>query len=305
VSVLALLTDAAGRRRGAPETWRRRIRSAVRPGAVPSVLPIVDPRYSVTPDCVTPQSPACEIPVGEQLTRLRELSEADLLKDLQDVFGGQPPPNWREALSRPRHWLRSYADAMTDAWQCVEPLWRQARPLLDREVERVGAAAVRGQLGLILDGLHPASRFADGVLSIRDPEPGRFSLCGRDLILVPMLAGPQALICNLERDDGVWIGYPLPRTAGTRRGSRKRTAVAGPLAAMIGPVRAGLLDATERPLTMGDLAARAGLPPSAITYHCDRLAASGLIDRERRGREVWVSRTRLGDTLAEMFSSGS
>jgi hypothetical protein len=37
---------------------------------------------------------------------------------------------------------------------------------------------MRGDLGLILDRLHPASRFDDDVLRIRDPEPARWS-CSR------------------------------------------------------------------------------------------------------------------------------
>ncbi|MFB9839778.1 hypothetical protein, partial [Actinoallomurus acaciae] len=42
LSVLALTTDAlGGRRRGAPESWRRRIRSAVSPAQAQAVWPLV------------------------------------------------------------------------------------------------------------------------------------------------------------------------------------------------------------------------------------------------------------------------
>jgi hypothetical protein len=36
------------------------------------------------------------------------------------------------------------ADASLDVWALAEPRWRAAGPLLDREIRRVGAAAVRG-----------------------------------------------------------------------------------------------------------------------------------------------------------------
>jgi DNA-binding transcriptional ArsR family regulator len=302
VSVLALITDALGRRRGAPQDWRQRIRATIRPDSARAVLPIVQPHYSITPDSVTPENPAREIPVADQLAHLHDLSDDDLASDLHGVFGDTPPPHWQDASRRPRRWLHAYACAMADAWTCVEPLWKQAQPLLAREVERVGIASVRGQLGVILAGLHPASRFADGVLRIRDPEPGSFRLGGRALVLVPMLSGPDALICNLDRDDAVWIGYPLPGTARLPAGASAAHR-AGLLASLTGPVRAQLLRAAATPLTMGELASRMRLPPSAITYHCERLAAAGLIERERRGREVRVSLTPVGDTLLDLFSA--
>jgi DNA-binding transcriptional ArsR family regulator len=196
---------------------------------------------------------------------------------------------------------------MRDAWRCVEPLWRQARPLLDREVARVGTAIVRGELDLVLGGLHPASRFERGVLRIRDPEPARFDLAGRPLVLVPMLAGKQALICNLELPDVAWIAYPLPsmnrlpqRPPSSARSAQAR---ASQLASMIGPVRAHLLLALAHPLTMGELAALTRLAPSAITYHCERLTAAGLIQRERWGRKVTVSRTARGTSLIDLLTA--
>jgi hypothetical protein len=161
---------------------------------------------------------------------------------------------------------------------------------------------MRGDLGLVLDRLHPASRFDDDVLKIRDPEPARFDLRARPLVLVPMLSGKQALICNLERDDAVWIAYPLPGMsqlfAGAPDPGRPEP---DPLESVLGPVRARLLLALERPRTMTELTGLAQLAPSAITYHCDRMAAARLVWRDKRGREVWVARTSRGDALIDVF----
>src|SRR5262249_13581810 len=136
--------------------------------------------------------------------------EDDLLGDIHDVFDGAPPPQWHTALRRPQSWVHAYADAMADAWRSVESLWAAAQPMLEREVRRVGAAALPGRLHLIRARLHPASQFAHQVLRIRDPEPASFELGDRPLVLVPMLSGVRALICNLDRADAVWIAYPLP-----------------------------------------------------------------------------------------------
>jgi DNA-binding transcriptional ArsR family regulator len=303
VSVLALVTDALGRRRGAPEAWRKRVIAALSPSSARAVLPIAAPRYSVSPDCVTPHNPVREVPVSDQLDWLHSIPDDELLGDIDAVFG-EPPPHWQAALRRPRSWLHSYADAIGEVWQCVQPLWSQAQPMLDREVRRVGAAAVRGRLDLILDQLHPASQLDGNVLKIRDPEPARFDLGARPLVLVPMLSGKQALICNLERSDAVWIAYPLPgasqlldRAADGHPGNGN----AGSLDSLLGPVRAQLLRAVARPRTMTALAAVAALPPSAITHHCGRLVSAGLVRRDKRGREVWVSRTARGAALIELY----
>jgi hypothetical protein len=175
--------------------------------------------------------------------------------------------------------------------------------LLEHEVRRVGIAAMRGGLDLILDRLHPASQFGDDVLKIRDPEPGRFDLQARPLVLVPMLSGRQALICNLERSDAVWIGYPLPGVSQLSADSPGAHRAGRPLETVLGPVRAQVLLAVERPRTMTELVGLARLAPSAITYHCERMAAARLVRREKRGREVWVSRTTRGDALIDLFDT--
>ena len=313
VSVLALVTDALGRRRAAPQAWRDRVLRSLSPRAAGAVRPITAPRYSVTPDCVTPLNPLREIPVRDQVEWLHAVSEDQMLSDLDSVFGPAPPVHWQGVLRRPRAWLDGYACAMDEAWRSVEPLWTQARPLLEREVARVGTAVMRGGLDLVLDRLHPGSRFDHQVLRIRDPEPARLSLGGRPLVLVPMLSGRQALICNLERPDVAWIAYPLPGMSDPPPGLSDLRRAPGRtgrpaherLAAMLGPVRAQILMAVSQPLTMTEIAGRAGLAPSAITYHCERLAAAGLVVREKHGREVRVTRTGRGTDLISIFADGA
>ncbi|MDN3354603.1 winged helix-turn-helix domain-containing protein [Actinomadura sp. DC4] len=301
LSVLALTTDAlGGRRRGAPESWRKHIRAAVSPAHAQAVWPLVAPGHSVMPDSVSPLSPVLETSVDDQVERLRGLSPDDLLADLDVVFGSGPPRHWRAVARQPGQWLRAYAGAMSQVWAAIRPAWRDARPLLDREVARVGAAAVRGRLDVVLGGIHPNGRFEDGVLKIRDPEPARFDLAGRPLVLVPMISGGDALICCLDRPDAVWLGYPVPGVGRLFRGA-PTPPHDNELELLLGPVRAQLLSVLTRPTTMGELATLTSLTPSAITYHCERLGAAGLVRRERHGREVRVSLTPRAEQLTELF----
>src|SRR3954469_20793215 len=120
LSVLALTTDAlGGRRRGAPESWRRRIRSAVSPAHAQAVWPLVAPGHSVTPDSVSPLNPALETSVEEQVARLCDLSPDDLLTDLDGFFGPGPPAHWRAFARQPRRWLRAYAGATSQVWSAM------------------------------------------------------------------------------------------------------------------------------------------------------------------------------------------
>ncbi|MEV1173552.1 winged helix-turn-helix domain-containing protein, partial [Nonomuraea sp. NPDC049784] len=220
--------------------------------------------------------------------------------DLEQAFGpGDPPPHWRSAAERPSRWLVGYASALADVWNTTEPLWQRGRPLLDREVERIGVATVRGGPELLLGALSDRIAYGERGLRISDVEAGTYDLGDRKIVLVPMLAGKDALIFSLDNPDAVWIAYPVP---GADSLWRKPVAPAmDELSALVGPVRADLLCALDQPMTMSMLATDMKIAPSGLTYHCDRLRAGRLITRERRGREVWIARTHRAEELMELF----
>ncbi|MCK2220152.1 winged helix-turn-helix domain-containing protein [Actinomadura sp. ATCC 31491] len=299
-----MVTDAlAGRRRGLPEHWRRTLSSRAGRFGHEAARPLGAPGRSIAPDLVVPLPPtAGDVGVRDQLIALRDTPPGALLADLERTFGaGPPPPHWQEAARRPGRWLHGYAGALAAAWEAAEPVWRRARPLLGKEVERVGVAAVRGTPELLLASLsgrvrpHPGGR---GLL-IADPEPRTYELGERPIVLVPMLAGRDALILGLDGPEAVWIAYPVPGAETLWR--RPDTEAPDELSALIGPVRAELLHALEQPMTMSTLAAGLNIAPSGLTYHCDRLCAGRLITRERRGREVWIARTDRAEELLELF----
>jgi DNA-binding transcriptional ArsR family regulator len=302
LTVLAMIADAlAGRRRGLPEPWRRTIASRVGPLGQDAVRPLAVRGSSIAPDSLVACSPVDgDVTVQSQVSALRDISPDALIKDLEQAFGpGKPPSHWRSAAERPGHWLRGYASALADAWDTTEPLWKLARPLLDREVERVGVAAVRGGHELLLGTLSERIVYGERGLLISDLESDTFELGARKLVLVPMLAGKDAVIVGLDSPDAVWIAYPVP---GANSLWRKPVAPAeDELSVILGPVRAHLLHALEQPMTMSMLATDMQIAPSGLTYHCDRLRAGQLIMRERRGREVWVTRTRRAEELLELF----
>ncbi|QXJ23762.1 winged helix-turn-helix transcriptional regulator [Actinomadura graeca] len=298
VSTLALGIDAFAGQGGVPAAWRRRILGALPARGAQAIHPLAVPGRSVVPGSVKPLNPTTETAVGDQVERLRAIPGERLLEDLEAAFpDGDLPPHWRRVADRPGDWLHRYADTMDEIWGAVEPLWEEALPLLEREIERVGAAFVRGGLGTVLAALHPAVGFEDGSLRVPDPEPARFALGGRPLVLVPMLSAVDALICDFDDSDAVWIAYPLPALDPAACDPPDPAS----LEAMLGPVRAALLRAVARPLTMGELARLTQLSPSAVTHHCERLVASGLVRRERQGREIRIHQTGRGRRIVGLF----
>lgn len=301
ITTLAMIADAlAGRRRGLPELWRRAINAQVRRPGHEAVRPLAAPGYSVAPDSIVPRAPLGDVSVQAQLDTLRDVPPETLIKDLEQAFGPGPlPVHWRSAAERPGYWLRAYASALSDVWNATEPLWKQARPLLDREIERVGVASVRGGPELLLSSLSDRIAYGENGLLISDIEASTYELGNRRIILVPMLAGKDAVIVSLDNPHAVWIAYPVP--GAERLWRRPAPPAVDKLSALMGPARAGLLCALDQPMTMSMLAASLNIAPSGLTYHCDRLAAAQLINRERRGREMWITRTPRADELLDLF----
>ncbi|WP_084965006.1 hypothetical protein [Thermoactinospora rubra] len=300
LSILSMLTDAVGgRRRGLPAHLRRHVQCAVSLETLDVVRPLTAPGYSVAPDSVVPLPPTRDSTLEEQVHWLRDASPDELAEDLEQAFGGeQPPAHWWPYLRRPKRWLRGYATALSEVWQVAAPLWRRAHASLDREIARVGAAAVRGGLPALLGSLSPKVWLDGDVLRIADQQAGQFELGGRRIVLVPMLAGRDAFICSLDQPDHVWLAYPL---AGGHGLWSPRAGGEDDLEMVLGSMRATILRLLDRPMSMGQLAGRLHTVPSAVTYQCDRLVAGDLVVRERHGREVRVRRTARGDALLSLF----
>lgn len=75
-------------------------------------------------------------------------------------------------------------------------------------------------------------------------------------------------------------------------GSEQRLSV---LRALVRAGRAGL--------TVGELRERIGLPASTLTHHLKTLSAAGLVDQEKRGREIHCAAARFErvDSLAQFL----
>jgi hypothetical protein len=302
LSLLSLLVSSSSQ--GPAEHLGGVVRAAVRRPGRFALAAVPQRSHHVFPDLAhSPIPPVSDVSAAEQAQRLRDVSEAALLADLARNFGDELPPWWRPAADRPRRWLDSFAAASMDGWAVIEPMWRRAQPLIDRETRRVGAAVVRGGLDALLNSLHPRIRYRDSELIVLAARDSVRDLAGRRLVLVPMICGPNGTAVSFDLPEVAFVGYPVRGSAenGGRR-SKSPDPSGDALALVLGPARARAPGTAHRPLTMGQLAVELQGKPCTASYHCDRLETAGLIVRERRGQSVWITRTARGDELADLLS---
>ncbi|MGW0122108.1 helix-turn-helix domain-containing protein [Streptomyces sp. NPDC003327] len=242
---------------------------------------------------------------------LDELAESDPALVAAEVAAfhsaGATPPEWRPLLDHPASFLAAYRAVFGAAWDAFAPLWREADVLMGREAERVGLAAVTGGLDGLLTGLDAADvHYRDGALRLPHPCPTHLAdLGGRPLVLVPLASGYTASMYGADRDDALWIAYPvrgLGRIAGRRHGEAERPSGADGLSLVLGPVRARILRHVPHRPTVGDLARQLRLGVSTMTYHCRQLEAAGLLQRVRHGREVRLHPTERGTALTHLLA---
>ena len=301
-SVVMLLVQAAsGQSLGASADLLTAVRCGLRPRARFAAQSFSTRGWRRIPESCAPLSPLADASVADHAARMRDLPVTALTEELQtDDRVLHWPQHWQVAAEQPRRWLNSLADASLDIWAVAEPLWLASGPLLDREIRRVGTAAVRGGMSALLSSLHPGISYRDGRFFFsahcdRSDTLGPFGPLGsRRLVLLPLIAGRNALLFSFENDVCV-IGYPIHPRPGAQPAD-------GALATILGPVRAAILRALRRPLTVSELAAAVHCAPTTATYHLHQLAAAGLIDREKSGPSVWVSRAARGDELVDLLS---
>ena len=257
------------------------------------------PGLDRVPDFVMP-APPLDSGVTQQARRLREISGSVLSERIYALWGPTPPGPWQRAADRPRAWLSSFAEATLDVWSACAPRWQRGQRIIDKEINRIGAAVVTDTADVLLNTLHPRLRYEAGVLRFDSYCDRAVALGDRELVLVPMLSGTERLAVSFDHPGYAYIAYPVQARDDWQ--SSARAPRSDRLAALLSPIRASALRALDRPKTMGALATLLYCTPSTATYHCNYLADAGLLVRERRAQTVWVSRTERADELIDLLS---
>jgi DNA-binding transcriptional ArsR family regulator len=288
-------------RRGTPREWRAAAISKLRRRDAVTLAPLA--RSPGWPGLLAANDSPNET-LDEALERVGETPGTTLLDALEedpDVVGDDPL--WRSVRHDPDRWLRAYVDAMHRSWQGLQPLWRRSAALLEQETSRIAAACDCGvPVSELVIELGPRAYLVDSELRLPTPAtPRRLTVPDEGVILAPMIASPGAGILSTPGDRLVRLAYAMP---GAWRAFDAQTAPpAASLDALVGTHRSRVLHQLDRAVTAGELGTALDLRPSALTFHLRALEAAGLIIRERRGRNVIVSRTERGTVLLALYQS--
>jgi DNA-binding transcriptional ArsR family regulator len=298
--VLSLIAEALGRQNGAPESWRRTVRSTLSRRDLLAVLPVFGRDDVLLPDCLTP-IPA--VGVASPADIVDEIAATDpdvLLSQAAAEYGDEPPPAWSRVEDRPERWLEEWATTLGRVMDAVGDVWGAAQPLLDRETERIGMAAMLGASREVLATLHSlgAVEGDDLVMDRGGIEPLRWKVEEEGLVLVPMLGGDRALVSWHRGDAMTHLAYPV---AGQQRLLEEPDVTDDALVRLLGARRALILRMLDQPRTAGAIAEALGAVPSAATHHVAALESAGLVARERRGQHVQVRRTARGTGLLALY----
>ena len=117
-------------------------------------------------------------------------------------------------------------------------------------------------------------------------------LGGQGIVLVPSAFGGGQVLTMLPPLQPMII---YPRLLANRPDARAHGGDA--LAALIGPVRAAVLRAAERPTSTSDIATLIGVSPSAVSQHAAVLRGCGLLTSRREGKRVLHFSTPTGDLV--------
>lgn len=301
-TLFSLLLDALG---AATEQVPARLRNLVR-GALPAaeielISPLRTHRMGI-PDCLTPLA---DPDIGSALLIVAEQNPDEIARQTEQFclrFHGHIPPAWRRMVDQPRPYALAFARVFEAVWRAYEPVWRQARPVLWRETERIGTAVVTDTLPVALAGqANHCWRLHGETLHCATSTAADTARRARRLVLTPLVSGATAASFSIEHPDRIELAYPAPGLALVLQDPAAPPPADG-LTALLGAARARILRHCAHDPTMAEVAALIGATPATATHHCRQLEAAGLVERQRRGRQVRLRQTARGQAVVDLYS---
>ncbi|MGW6911919.1 ArsR/SmtB family transcription factor [Streptomyces sp. NPDC054940] len=281
------------------DPWRREVRAALaRKGltSTATALMLLARRAAYFPDFLTPGQGVADLEVGIDLvlgTPRRRLTH-----ELSKLFPKAPPPGFRRLGEGDPRALELLGEALRRYYAvAVEPYLPAIRAAVaaDRSV-RAEAALSSGPQGL-LESYRTVLGREEEALVTDYPFHRALRLDGRPLTIVPAFFCIRTPVTLADPHLDPVLVHPLHPAPGWLARSRREASGQLPVAQLIGPTRAMVLDALEYPHTTTALAELLQLTPPTASRHATVLREAGLVESRRQGNRVFHRRTRLGDAL--------
>lgn len=258
-------------------------------------------RAGYAPDFVSPPPVTPVAALRDELARVRATPHERVRMEIAWRYAGsgaEPPPVVRTFLADLDAGLTRLTDLIAAYFdRAIAPWWPDMRRILEDDISHRAERLTSGGTGDVFADLHPDITWAGSTLTVRRRHEASVELGGRGLLLVPaVFAWPEAFTLI----DEPW----QPTVIYTARGVGDLWAPRAPrdgqaLAALLGPRRAQVLTALDRPASTTGLATALGLPASSVSEHVAVLRAAGLVRSRRSGRLVQHARTTAGDVVVE------
>ncbi|MBP2322088.1 DNA-binding transcriptional ArsR family regulator [Kibdelosporangium banguiense] len=248
------------------------------------------------PDFLSPPPQDSATTVEDQLEAvIRTSAEQVRTEIVMSTAGRDIPGELDELLRDPGEARDLLAEQLRKCWDMlVRPVWPRLQDVLRTDIDYRTRQFGAGGLAKVLGSVHPGVTINHGRVLLPTFNTGRLELDERGLLLVPsafashigvMMVPPwqPSLVYPARGSATLWEDVPAPD--------------GDLLAGVVGRTKARLLRALDSPASTTVLAERLGVAPSTISEHIKALAAAGLLNGRRAGRNVNYSRSSLGDEL--------
>ncbi|PZT69542.1 hypothetical protein DN402_23695 [Streptomyces sp. SW4] len=147
MSVVSLLADTFGMPQGVPVGLRRSLR-AVCPAYLSDAAATLTSTGSFhVPPLLWMGGDADGESIRRETQRIAETAPEALVSEIGRMYGGNVPLMWRKVVAGPSAFLLAYAAMAREVWETLSRIWQRSKPLLEREIGRIGVASVTGQWG--------------------------------------------------------------------------------------------------------------------------------------------------------------
>lgn len=301
VASLRMMRSEVRRRAHLP--WLRQVEPKVRAADLRPLRALVPPTGYV-PDFLTPGDSLGSGDLDTDLAAVRETRPERLVAEVSWMMDDAGvPPGWHKATAPVHRWMVEHPERAVQvvadqlAVYCelaLRPYWSRIRSSMQADVHHRMRVMEKSGADAVLSSLSRHIVWRDECLTVRSNYDFTARLDGRGMVLVPsVFCGPEVL--TMLPPDQSMVVYPQPDAA--QLWSPGDGSASNPLAALIGQVRAEILETLHQPRSTTDLAAEIGVTPGAVSQHLTVLRRAGLVSNERAGRRVLYVRTAGGESL--------
>lgn len=266
--------------------------NSLRLGALAAMLP----EHGYIPDFLTPPPAERSPAIDGELDRVRATPPGRVHAEMRRAAGPRASaPAIRRLLDDPAQAASELAETLHLCWETLlRTRWPRVHDVLEGDIAYRSRRLTDGGTQVLLSDLHAMVDWADGCIRIDSPGGERCDLAGRGILLMPSVFNWPAVSVYTDHPWQPTLIYPARGVAAAWLYTDPHPTA---LAELIGRTRASILELLTEPTSTARIARKAGVSPPTASAHLHTLHATGLVTRNRVGREVRYRRTISGEAL--------